>query len=315
MTQTMINRAPRLSRRWLVVMAVPVVLLAFVGTAFAKEPTGAFTVFKQCPRFTTGVRFCLYSQIQKGSVKIGTTTVPINEDKKHEIVLQGGYSRNSETGAESFFGALNGETLSKTPQNVPGGLLDIVNCTEIKPEGFFKQLEEEAKAACKAIFENEITGIRAVTELAKPATSIGISTDNLLNEEGTALSLPVKVKLENPLLGSECYIGSSSSPVTLNLTTGTTKPPAPNTPISGHLGEVSFLESEGLGYTEVKGTKLVDNSFSAPEASGCGGIFSIIIDPIVDAKLGLPSAGGKNAAIQEGQERYTLAEHVIASEK
>jgi hypothetical protein len=59
----------------------------------------------------------------------------------------------------------------------------------------------------------------------------------------------------------------------------------------------------------------VDNSFAAPEASGCGGIFSIIIDPLVDSKLGLPSAAGKNTAIQEGKERLTLAEHVIESEK
>jgi len=296
----------------LVVLVAPIMLLAFTGTALAKEPTGAFTVFKQCPRFTTGVRFCLYAQIESGEVKIGTTKVPINEDKKHEIILQGGYSRNSETGAESFYGALNGETLSKTPQNVPGGLLDFVNCTEIKGNGF---LEVLAREGCKLVFENKTTGVSAVTELAKPATSIGISTDNLLNEEGTALSLPTKIKLENTFLGSECYIGSSSAPVTLNLTTGTTSPPKPNSPISGHLGEVSFLESEGLGYTQITKTSLVENSFAVPTASGCGGIFSFLIDPLVDSKLGLESKAGNNTAIQNGKETYTLAEHVIASEK
>lgn len=302
-------------RRSLALLIAPIALLAFAGTAVAKEPQGAFKVFKQCPRFTTGVRFCIYSQVEGGEVKIGSTAVPINEDKKHELILQGGYSRNTETGEEKFFGALNGETLSKTPQNVPGGLLDLINCTEIKGEGLLKPLAELAKAACKAVFENKTTGVSAVTELAKPASSIGINTDNLLNEEGVALSLPVKVKLENTFLGSECFIGSSGGPVTLNLTTGTTSPPKPNTPISGHLGEVNFLESEKLEYTQVTGTKLVDNSFSAPEASGCGGIFSVLIDPLVDSKLGLPSAAGKNTAIQTGKETYTLAEHVIASEK
>jgi hypothetical protein len=309
------HRTPRLAGslgRVLAAVAVPVMLLAFAGTAFATEPQGAFKVFKQCPRFTSGVRFCLYSQVEGGEVAIGTTKVPINEDKKHEIILQGGYSRNTETGEESFFGALNGETLSKTPQNVPGGLLDLINCTEIKGNGFFEVL---ARDSCKAVFENKTTGVSAVTELAKPASAIGISTDNLINEEGTALSLPVKVKLENTFLGSECYIGSSSTPVTLNLTTGTTNPPKPNSPISGKLGEVSFLESVGLEYTQVTKTSLVENAFSVPAASGCGGIFSFLIDPLVDAKLGLPSAAGHNTAIQNGKETLTLAEHVIASEK
>ncbi len=47
------------------------------------------------------------------------------------ITLQGGYTFNEETEAETFLGALNGETLSKTPQKVPGGLLGLVKCNEI----------------------------------------------------------------------------------------------------------------------------------------------------------------------------------------
>jgi hypothetical protein len=94
-------------------------LMIVAGPALAKEPQGPFARFKQCPRFTTGVNFCLYAQIESGEVTIGTSKVPINEDKKHEIILQGGYERNEE-GEERFFGALNDETLSKTPQNVPG---------------------------------------------------------------------------------------------------------------------------------------------------------------------------------------------------
>lgn len=312
MTQSMTHRVPRPSRRWMVAMVAPVLVLVFAGTALAVEPSGPFKVFKQCPRFTSGVRFCLTSAIQSGSVKIGSTTVPINEDKKHEITLQGGYSRNDESGEEVFFGALNGETLSKTPQNVPGGLSGLVNCTEIKGSGF---LEVLARAACKLVFENKTTGVAAVTELAKPASSIGINTDNLINESGVALSLPTKVKLENTFLGSECYVGSSTSPVMLNFTTGTTSPPAPNTPISGKLGSVTFPVFEGLEYAEITNTTLVDNSFSAPVATGCGGIFSFLIDPIIDSKLGLPSAAGKNTAIQNGKESLALAGVVIESEK
>jgi len=289
--------------------------LAFAAPALAKEPQGPFSAFKQCPRFTAGVNFCITAQIESGEVKIKKTVVPINADKKHELVLQGGYERNEETGAEKFFGALNGETLSKTPQNVPGGLLDLINCEEIKGSGLLKPLAELAKAACKAVFENKTTGVSATTELARPASEIGISSDNLLNETGVALSLPTKIRLENTFLGSECYIGSSANPVTLKLTTGTTSPPKPNTPISGKLGEIVFPEFEGRSYAEITKTTLVDNAFAVPTASGCGGIFSILIDPLVNAKLGLESTAGNNTAIQNGKEKLALAETVIASEK
>lgn len=95
--------------------------------ALAKEPTVDFAVFKQCPRFTTGVNLCFYSNAYGGKVTLNKQTVPI----KNTITLQGGYTFNEETEAETFLGALNGETLSKTPQNVPGGLLGLVKCNEI----------------------------------------------------------------------------------------------------------------------------------------------------------------------------------------
>lgn len=291
-------------RRALVVALAVLVPLTFAPSALAKAPTGPFAVFSDCPRFTSGVLFCIYSQTEGGEVKIGKTTVPINADKKHEIILQGGFSENETTGVESFVGAIDGNTLSKTPQNVPGGLAGLVNCTEIS--NFI------LRAACKLVFENGLTGVTATTELAKPASEIGINTSNLINEEGVALSLPVKVKLENPLLGGECYIGSSSSPVTLNLTTGATNPPPPNKTIKGKLGNLEFLDEFTL--IEITNSTLVDNAFSAPAATGCGGVLSFILDPIIDAKLGLPSAAGKNTAIQNNRIRQASAENVIKSE-
>src|SRR5664280_1712635 len=135
-----------------VALAAP---LALAAPALAKEPTGDFAVFKQCPRFTAGVELCLYSETLSGEVTLNKQKVPINEDKKHPLILQGGIT-NAGTEEEKFVGALNGETLSKTPQNVPGGLTGLVNCTEIKGSGF---LEVLAREACKAVFENKTTGV------------------------------------------------------------------------------------------------------------------------------------------------------------
>jgi hypothetical protein len=297
--------------RFVVVVALMGLLASLVGAsaALAKEPTGDYAVFKQCPRFTPGVLLCLHSETLSGSVTLGKQTVPLNENKKSAIVLQGGIQFN-ELGQEFFAGALNGETLSKTPQNVPGGLTDLVNCTEIKGEGL---LEKLARGTCKAIFENKTTGVAAVTELAKPASSIGISTRNLEIGEGVALALPVKVRLENTLLGSGCYIGSSSSPLNLNLTTGATSPPLPNLSISGKPGHLHFKDE--FEFVEVTENSLVNNEFSAPEATGCGGVLSFLLDPIIDAKLGLPAAAGHNTAIENNTIKEAGTEPVIGSEK
>lgn len=296
------SRSRRLARSSMLVLAVAVLSsVAIAATAVAKSPTGKYAVFGQCPRFTPGVSRCLYAQTKSGEVTIGKQTVPIT----NTIVLQGGTTRDEETEAETFVGAVNGETLSRAPQNVPGGLLDLVDCREVG--------NPLVRIPCELVFENGLTGVSATTELARPASEIGIDTNDLVNEEGVALSLPVRVKLENPLLGGECYVGSSSKPVLLNLTSGTTKPPAPNKPISGKSG--FFRVEEEASFIEITENTLVDNSFSAPEATGCGGIFSVVLDPIIDAKLGLPSAAGHNTAIENNVIRLATAAGVVGSER
>jgi hypothetical protein len=291
-------------RRRLTAAALMTCLLSIglSSPAVAKSPTGDFAVFSQCPRFAPGVNFCIYSQVTSGEVQIGSTVVPI----ERTITLQGGFVRNEEVEppTESFVAALE-ETLSRTPQKVPGGLASLLRCDEIS--------NALVRASCALVFENGLTGVTATTELARPASSIGISTDNLLNQEGVALSLPAKVKLDNPFLGGECYIGSSASPVTVNLTTGTTNPPEPNKPIKGKVGNLEVKDE--FNFAEVTNNTLVDNAFPVPVATGCGGIFSAIIDPLIDSKLGLPSAAGKNTAIQNGNLKQATAEAVIKTEK
>ena len=89
-----------------------------------------------------------------------------------------------------------------------------------------------------------LTGVTETTELAKPASASASAPNNLICEEGVALQLPVKVKLSNVFLGSSCYVGSEADPIILNLTTGTTSPPAPNKPIKGSAGELEISKEE-----------------------------------------------------------------------
>jgi hypothetical protein len=276
--------------------------LIVVSGAAATEhhPKGGFAVFADCPLSNPSTVLCTVANTTSGEFTIGKRTVPITKT----ITLQGGLKPIGETEEDELIAAENGETLVKTPETVPGGLLDIV-----APEFLPKWLQE--------IFNNFInegfTGVTETTELAKPASNVKVNLDNLIGEHGTALSLPVKVKLNNVFLGSECYIGSSSSPVQLNLTTGETSPPSPNKPIKGAAGKLTF--EEGFQIVILNGGSLVENAWAAPGAHGCGGFFlEGLIDPAVNAELGLPSAAGNNTAILNGKLETAKAESVLASE-
>jgi hypothetical protein len=289
------RRAPRVC---LAVLGALALSLLPASSALAK-PKGVFEVFSQCPTATATT--CFYLSSTGGELVLHKVTIPYTKT----VTIQGGIKRNAETGAETFIGALNGETLSKTPQTLPGGLTGLIGaCREIS-----NPIE---KAACEAEFENGQTGVTVIAELAKPASEIGISKVNFFKEEGVALQLPVKLKLENPFLGSSCYIGSSSSPVVWPLTTGTTKPSLPNKPIKGTAGKLEILEGGKL--EKAIGASLVENNFSAPGATGCGGIYSSLIDPIINAKIGLPAAAGTNTMILNGTVEFASAKAVIESE-
>jgi hypothetical protein len=262
-----------------------------LSTGAQAKLTGNYTKFQQCPFKNEELLKCVYDVTESGEVVLGSKKVPI----VNPVTLQGGYGEAIEEkeGAEfaKFYAATNGITLSKTPQPVPGGLAGIVNCKAISD--FFLRI------ACEVTFENGLTGLNSTLELAKPASDIRISENNLAGEIGTAMQLPIKIHLENPFLGSSCYVGSTSSPVIWKLTSGTTSPPAPNKPISGKTGEIEFLNEGRI--LLAKNNKLVDNSWAAPGVNGCGGFpAELLLNPIINSAAGLPAAAGKNTAILKG---------------
>jgi hypothetical protein len=269
-----------------VLVALLIAALAVLGLSAQAQAklTGEFTRFANCPYKNPEVRKCIYAVTESGEVVLGSKKVPIVKP----VILQGGRGPIEEDEFSKFYGATNGVTLSKAAQPVPGGLAGIINCKEISD--FFLRI------SCEVTFENGVTGLNSTLELAKPATSIRISENNLAAEEGIALELPVRVHLENPFLGSGCYVGSEKSPLLWKLTAGTTAPPPPNTPIKGAGGEGEFLEEGRI--LRLKGNKLVDNAWSAPGATGCGGfLVELILDPIINSASGLPAAAGRNTAI------------------
>jgi hypothetical protein len=300
---------PRVRAFGLLAALAALTSLAFASTALA-APKGIFTRFGDCPTAQAGVSLCTYAETTSGEFAIGSTKVPITKT----ITLQGGGipAGGSNPNEYVLVPAKDGNTLSKTALNVPGGLTGLVNCAEIKGNGLLEVLERNT---CKGIFENGVTGVTATTELVATASNPAkLNLAAIFLESGTGLTLPVRIHLSNPLLGSGCYVGSTAHPIELQLTDGTTAPPAPNKPISGHFGTGSEEIEGGRELLRVSGNKLVDNAFSVPVAEGCGGLAAFLIDPILDAKLGLPSAAGKNTAILEGTLYSATTENVVASE-
>jgi|SRR5271166_3058152 len=271
MIDTCLAGLSHMRRRTLVIATSLVAALATLG-AGAPALAGLqqeFSVFADCPVNVPHVTTCVYSKVTSGEFTLGSKTVPINKT----VILQGGVSSTS----SQLVPAADGNTLSQTPLTVPGGLVGI--------EGLGGE----------------------VTATAELAGAVELNAANLLAGRGTAVSLPLKVKLDNPFLAGGCYIGSESLPVEVKLTTGTTNPPPPNKPITGNPGHFMYVADHKI--VVVPSSSLVDNEFSVPAANGCGGLLFLLIDPLVDFSAGVPAAAGHNTAIMNGSlETATVSE-------
>lgn len=253
----------------------PVKVLGILATALAATamlapvaqatiPAPGYEAFAGCPSppENPAIAGCLRSVVTGGHFNMGNKEVPISSP----ITLSGGF----EEGLTGFAANSKGG-LTPVKQQVPGGVIGLTGLDWLVN---FLNLE----------------GLKlyAVTELAGTPT-LGFGD----------LTLPIKVHLINPVLGSKCYVGSTSSPITLNLTVGTTSPPPPNEPISG--AEPTFSEDE-RNVLVFDDATYVDNSFAAPGANGCTltllGFIPVSLDGVVNSASSLPSPAGTNETVQ-----------------
>lgn len=240
--------------RWLA-MAATLATTSWLAAGGAAQ--AAFPNFSDCPRSNPAVLGCIDIQSRSGSLEIKGFTVPLGES----LEIRGGLDNSVRPAV--FYPPVGTNGFFSRSIRVPGGILGL---------------------------ELPIPGntVLATAQLAGPTSAIKME----IELGTTVVSLPVKVKLDNPILGSSCYLGSNSNPARINLTTGTTRPPLPNRPISGRAGAISFNEE---GAAILRDTVSVDNAFAVPGATGCG--FLGIANPIVNLKLKLPSAAGNNTMI------------------
>jgi hypothetical protein len=247
-----------------------VAVLACAGGA-AASPSPGYGEFAACPdrSVDSAIFACQITTVEDGHLKLGSKNTPIIDP----IVLTAGVKGSGDMVLGTFDGGR---------QQVPGGLVGITGLDWLI-----------------YLFPNSLLGLYAEAELAGPL-------GNAFAEE---LSLPLKVRLINPILTSNCYIGSNSNPIALSLTTGTTNPPPPAQPITGQQGTPT--EDPVLpGVFRSTGVVLVDNEFSVPGATGCGLLNLGLIDGLVNLQAGLPAAAGRNEAVQEATGDLAIIEAI-----
>jgi len=251
----------------LALAAMLAVAASAASAASAREPAAGYGNFAGCPspEEVPNVEGCIVSTVTSGNFKMGNKNVPI----KNPIKLSGGIT----TEDKFVYNSKGGMTPVK--QLVPGGVIGLTGLDWLVNYLSIEQLQ-----------------LFAVTELA------GQPGNPIFDDP---FKLPIKVHLINPVLGNNCYVGSNSNPIQLNLTLGTTSPPPPNQPISGISPEVA-LDPTLPGVIDSTGGRFVDNSFAAPGASGCVltlfGFIPISINGLVNSTSGLPSPAGTNETIQ-----------------
>jgi len=90
------------------------------------------------------------ARTESGEIKVGNQGVPIVNTQ----TLQGGLINLNEF-EKQLVEAKNGESLTKTAQKVPGGLLGI-KCSEIKGSGL---IEKGLRSLCEKLFEEGLAGV------------------------------------------------------------------------------------------------------------------------------------------------------------
>lgn len=260
--------------------ATAVALPAAAQAAAAPTLAGAWAPLNRCPvddpamlaaDGVTVVASCLSSSAPSGTFTIGATTLTTGAtDLQLGLLNQGGvYTVVAPSG-----GAVVG-----APVQIPGGLLGLM-CPSNIPV---------IADICRSIVDSPLNTVTATIESAGTPTDFNLAAG--VGVGTPIISLPVKIKLSNVFLGSNCYIGTNANPVVLK--------PAN---LARPTGKVVRFNADGTanttgqqGYLSLSGAAQSDSTFAVPRSSGCGLLG--ILSGAVDLKQGLPSAAGANSLV------------------
>lgn len=246
-------------------------------------PGGIYAPFTDCPLHDPEMRLaapgfamgCIKSVTASGSFSVNGIPVPIT----NPVTVQFGTYSDLDSSGNQVFHVVppqDGKELLTEPEVIPGGLLVLV-CLSADPS---------VARLCETAMTSGHTDLSVEVQLAGPIT-------NFSPLAATPFTLPVKVKLGNPLLGGKCYIGSDSDPILLN-------------PTFNPVGTLSFesdpdpVRFPNVAVLAITGSTLTDDIFSVPSATGCGP--GGVADAAINATLGLPSPSGNNHLVLNGND-------------
>lgn len=262
------------------IVAVAASFALVTPAAAAATLAGAWAPLSRCPvddpamlaaDGATVAALCLSSTATSGTFTIGATALTTGAtDLQVGVLNRGGTYTTVAPGS----GAIVGD-----PVDIPGGLLGLM-CPSNIP--FISDI-------CRQMESNPLNRVTATIQSAGAPTDFNLAAG--VGSGQPIITLPVKIKLDNPFLGGNCYIGSNSNPILLkpaNLTRPT--------------GRVVRFNADGaanptgeMGYLSTSGAAQGDSTFAVPRASGCGLLG--ILSGAVDLKQGLPSPAGSNSLV------------------
>lgn len=273
-------------------------VLGAVGTASAdttpaSQLAGDWAPFTRCPvddpamlaaDGRADIVQCIASHSPGGSIKLGNTEVTTGASDLQVGVIQ-------HSGGTSTLVAPAGGALVADPADIPGGLLGLMCPSDIPV----------VSGICQGITNASLNRVTATME------SVGTPSDFQLTAGATSgqpiLAIPVRIHLQNPLLGGSCYLGSAAHPIVLRPQNVT----VPKLGIQRFDGNGTANTAGVMNRLSLTGADQTDTTFAVPGASGCG--LAGLLDWAVNLKTGLPSPGGHNNLVLNNASTYLAGLH------
>jgi len=264
-----------------VTAAVVMPLSAASASTASVKLNGDWAPFNRCPVDNTAmlqadgvnkVPLCVASSSPLGTIKIGNMAPSTSQSD-----LQFGLI--SDSAGFTVIPPQQGAVQS-APVRQPGGLSGML-CPSTKPP---------LRALCNTLaHDKNLNKVVATLKSAGAPSDFNLAAG--LSQGIPIVTLPVKIHLQNSLLGTRCYIGTNANPIVLH-PENATNPAVQSESFDGDgtpnpTGVMFAIFSNG-------GTQQ-DTSFSVPAATGCGsgGRF----DGPINLNGGLPSPAGQNSLV------------------
>ena len=261
-------------------------------------PKGIYKPFTNCPIAVDNALMnesvggdavaCVAGQAANGTLKLGNITTPVVQPVNVQFGVwdpqNATFGGDNPGGIEQFAGGILpppsglSSMLVTKPDLIPESLTTALSCTTAT-DPTIQHICQVAQAR-----GGRFNQVFALAQSAGQLTNFGVFS----------WTQRVKFKLINPLLGSNCYIGSDNNPVVVN--------PQLSLGPGGQLIEETDpnpAKHPNTVVLELQGAVATDNTLSAPGVTGCGpgGAANIAVDQALDASSGLPAASGNTLTL------------------